>query len=140
MSDTATATLHDVEVLKWTAQFTDLCLQANVKDLSHEDSLKQPPLGANCLNWVVGHLVCIYNRALPLVGREAVGDKALLQSYNRGSKPLTNGEDAIEFSELLALWAEAEQRMQNGLQQMTASQLESPAPFSPNKDPNETVR
>ena len=29
----------------------------NVKGLSHEDSLVQPPAGGNCLNWVAAHIV-----------------------------------------------------------------------------------
>jgi hypothetical protein len=140
MTETATATLPDVEVLRTTAQMADFCVKINTKGVSHEESMKQPPEGANCLNWVVGHLVCVYNNTLPLVGQKAVGDKASLQRYDRGSKSLVDPAEAIEFDELLTLWTEATRRIDEGLQRLTPPQLESPAPFSPTNNPKETVR
>ena len=33
-------------------------LKALVKGLSHNETIVQPPFNANCLNWVLGHIVC----------------------------------------------------------------------------------
>lgn len=40
----------------------------NVKDISHAESLTQPRPAGNCSNWVVGHLLTIYTKVLPLFG------------------------------------------------------------------------
>ena len=40
--------------------------------LSNADSLMQPTFRANCLNWVLGHIVVGRNRALVLLGLEPV--------------------------------------------------------------------
>ncbi len=40
-------------------------------DLTQTESLLQPPFEANCLNWVVGHIVNGRNTALTVLGRSA---------------------------------------------------------------------
>ena len=140
MTQAATAISHDTEVMRMTNNFTDYCLRANVEGLTHEDSLVQPPAGANCLNWVVGHLACVYNEALPMLGQEPVGNKDAVKRYARGSKPVLDGSDALPFSELLANCYEASKRVEAGLNSMSSSKLDAPAPFSPSKNPKETVR
>jgi len=139
MSATVTTNVPEIDVLRSTAKMADFTLHANVEGISHEESLHQPPSG-NCLNWVVGHLACVYNNALPLLGQQPVGDKALLERYKRGSKPIVDGRDALNFHELMSVWDEAQKRVEAGLNTVTAERLDSAAPFSPSKNPNETVR
>ena len=31
-------------------------IKMQTKDLTHADSLRQPPFQGNCLNWVLGHI------------------------------------------------------------------------------------
>ena len=140
MSQAAVAAQSEVEVLRKSAQLVDIVVKVNLEGISHADSLKQSPTGENCLNWVLGHLVCIYNNSLPLFGAEPVRDKAELARYDRGSKPMTNAAEAMQLAELLDIWSEAARRVQAGLDTLDKDRLDSPAPFSPNKDPNETVR
>jgi uncharacterized damage-inducible protein DinB len=140
MSATATSTAADIAVLRTTAQLTNLTLHANLEGVTHDDSLLQPPAGANCLNWIVGHLACVYNNALPLLGQEPVRDKSQLERYDRGSKPISGAGEGLPLSELLAICDEAQKRIEAGLDSVTAAKLDSPAPFSPSKNPNETVR
>jgi hypothetical protein len=140
MSQTAVAANPEIEVLRKSAQLVDVVVKVNLEGISHADSLKQSPTGENCLNWVLGHLVCIYNNSLPLFGAEPVRDKASLARYDRGTKPLTDSREAMQLGELLEIWSEAALRVQKGLDSLDARRLEAAAPFSPNKDPNETVR
>ena len=43
-----------------------------VDGLSNADSLVQPPFEANCLNWVVGHILAGRNEALSYLGAEPI--------------------------------------------------------------------
>ena len=45
----------DVETLAKDSKRNFLVIQAQTKDLTHQESLVQVP-GVNCLNWVLGHI------------------------------------------------------------------------------------
>jgi hypothetical protein len=139
MSTTAAAT-GEVEILRHQAGMTDAGVRINTEGVSHAESLIQPQPEGNCLNWVVGHLVCIYNNAQPLVGQQNVVDPAVLQRYDRGTPPLRDASEAMDFPELLGLWARVSERFQAGIAGLTPEVLDQPAPFSPSDDPDETVR
>ena len=49
-------------------------IKSQAKDLTHEDSLIQPPFHGNCLNWVLGHLVANHDDIL-----EALGEPRLFE-------------------------------------------------------------
>jgi uncharacterized damage-inducible protein DinB len=140
MSQSAVAVSPEIEVLRNSAQFVDFGVKVNLEGISHADSLVQPKAGGNCLNWVLGHLACVYNNSLALVGEQPVRDTAVLARYDRGSKPIVSKDEALELSELLAIWNEAAQRFQKGLESLSKSRLDEAAPFSPTNNPKETVR
>ncbi len=76
-------------------------IKSQAKDLTHKDSLIQPPFHGNCLNWVLGHLVANHDDIL-----EAVGEPRLfegrLDRYKRKSQPLTHEDKGtIRFEELV---------------------------------------
>ena len=58
--------------------------QMQAKDLTHEDSLLQPPFRGNCLNWVLGHMLSNRDAILGWLGEAPVGGE-------RG-RPLSPGE------------------------------------------------
>ena len=140
MTTAATATLSEVEVFRQQAQMTQFVLRANVDGLTQEESLVQPHSGGNCLNWVVGHLLCVYNQSLPLLGQEPVLQESALKRYDRGAPPLQDPAEALELQELLTAWDEATKRIDAGLASLSPETLDRPAPFSPSNNPNETVR
>ncbi len=88
MTTATLETVRDIEVFRHQAQVIGQVLRINVAGLTQEESLIQPTPGGNCLNWVVGHLVCIYNDTLPLLGQERVREKDILKRYGRGTPPL----------------------------------------------------
>lgn len=136
----ATAAVSGLEVLRQQVRMTQYVLRLNTEGVTHQESLIQPEPDGNCLNWVVGHLACVYNNVLPLVGQEPVMDADALKRYDRGSPPLRDPAEAIELGELLAAFDRATERLEAGLAALTADDLERPAPFSPGGDPDETVR
>jgi DinB superfamily len=139
MTSTASPIAGELQSFRQLATMTSSVLHANVAGVSHEESLIRPPAG-NCLNWIVGHLVNIYNLALPLFGQQPVADQASLAVYDRGAPPLTDPARATPLGELLALWDEAAARVEAGLAAFPAETLDQPAPFSPGNDPDETFR
>jgi hypothetical protein len=139
MTTAASATVSEVEVFRHQAHVTHEVVRLNVDGMTHEESLIQPTPGGNCLNWVVGHLVCIYDKTLPMLGQEPVMGKAL-KRYDRGAPPLQEPAEALQFGELITAWKEATRRIDTGLAGLTSEVLERPAPHSPGNDPKETVR
>ena len=140
MATAPVAVPNEIAVLRQQARATRRVVQSNVDSISHEESLVQPQPAGNCLNWVVGHLVCVYQLAFPLLGQEPVIEDARLKPYARHSVPLTNSAEALSLQELLAAFDKASERVDAGLTNLAAKKLDEPAPFSPTNNPKETVR
>lgn len=139
----ATAVLDrvgEIEIFRHNAGIIHKVVHLNVDGITQEESLIQPQPGGNCLNWVVGHLVCVYDQVLPLVGQTAVMGKDRLKQYDRGAPQLQDSAAAIDLKDLMAAWDEAARRIDAGLQGLTLEKLDAPAPFSPANNPEETVR
>ncbi len=133
------AVAGEIAVLRQQTQMIHRVLHVNVDGLTQEDSLVQPQPAGNCINWVIGHLLCTWNAALGLLGQQPVL-AGHLQRYERGSAALRNPAEALPLSELLSAWDEACARIDAGLSAFPAGRLDAPAPFSPRNDPNETMR
>lgn len=79
-------------------------INAQSKGLSHEDSLLQLPFRGNCFNWVLGHVLVYRGIMFKLFDQDPILSDTQKAIYERGSEALTNGEQAIDFHELLALF------------------------------------
>ena len=139
MTTAAPATASAIEIFRHQAHVVDKVLQTNLQGITQEESLIQPHPGGNCLNWVVGHLVCIYGEILPLLGQEPVM-KDTLKRYARGSAPIQDPAEALDLQELMKGWEEATKRLDAGLAGLTAEDLDRPSPVSPSDNPKETMR
>ncbi len=90
-------------------------VELNVKGLSHEESLIQPPGGGNCLNWVAGHVVANRNFVLGLLGEQPIWTAEEAEPYKRGSAPIQDGARARKFEKILADFSIAQERIRAGL-------------------------
>ena len=90
-------------------------VELNVKGLSHEESLIQPPGGGNCLNWVAGHVVANRNFVLGLLGEQPIWTSEEAEPYKRGSAPIQDGARARKFEKILADFSIAQERIRAGL-------------------------
>lgn len=140
MSATAPETTSEVGLFRHQAGLVRAVVRMNLEGVTHEESVMQPAPCGNCLNWVMGHLLVVYNRFLPLLGQEPVMDPASLKRYDRGSPPLTDPAEALPLADLLAAWERTANRVDAGLGTLTAEVLDRPAPHSPSGNPDETVR
>lgn len=88
----------------------------------------------------MGHLVYVYDKVLPMLGQAPVLGVEVLKRYGRGTAQLQDSREAMDLQDLMIAWDEAANRVEAGLDTLTADALDKPAPFSPNNDPHETVR
>lgn len=139
MITVASGTNKAIETLRQQAAMVDTVLRLNVEGVTHEESLVQPSPAGNCLNWVVGHLVAIYENVLPLLGQPTM-PKDAMKRYDRGSPPIQDAAQARDFKELMTAWDESSKRFDAGLAALSPDIMDEPAPFSPTGDANETVR
>lgn len=79
-------------------------MQSQTSDITHEESLLQPPFRANCMNWVIGHMLQSRDTMLSVLHAETqlTADEAAL--YRRDSEPITDGSKALPLERLLALY------------------------------------
>jgi uncharacterized damage-inducible protein DinB len=135
----AVAATSFVQPLIVQVTFHQFALHRNIDGISQEQSMGSPDAGGNCLNWVLGHILTARNAWLGLVGEEPVWKDPASSLYQRGSAPLTDAAAAVPFTELVAAFDAAQQPLLAGLARLTPERLAEPAPFSPRKDPNETI-
>jgi hypothetical protein len=82
-------------------------LKMQAEGLSQTDSLVQLPFRANCLNWVVGHLVTNRLSVVKLLDAQPPFDAARMARYARESEPVTvDGLGVLPLEELIGLLEE----------------------------------
>ncbi|MBX7235393.1 MAG: DinB family protein [Caldilineales bacterium] len=103
-------------------------IELNAAGLSHADSLLQPTgAEANCLNWVVGHVIANRNTALGLLNWPLVWPDELIARYQTGSLPVgPDDEGAVEFAELLHDLGRTQKALAAALAQATPDLLDAP--------------
>lgn len=140
MSVAVTPAQAEIDALRVNIQAVNSVVRRNLQDITNEESLAQPQPAGNCINWVLGHLVCVYNEVLPLLGQKPVVSKDSVQRYARGSSPLVGGQEATSLPELVAQFDRSAEAFDNGLASLAPEALDAAAPVSPRNNPNETVR
>jgi len=96
-----------------------------IAGLSNEDSLVQPPFEANCLNWVLGHILAGRNEALSYLGREPIWDEPELARYKTGSPPITDASQALPLERLVDDFEESQTRILAVLQNISPEELDT---------------
>ncbi len=102
-------------------------IREQTSGLSHPDSLLQPPFRANCLNWVIGHIVTHRDKALVTLGSSPVLTHEQGERYAKESNPILEpGEDVVELGRLLDLVDETQVRLTEALSAVTPEDLHAP--------------
>jgi uncharacterized damage-inducible protein DinB len=128
-----------IDSLLQQAGMTRKIVRMNLEGISHEESLAQPKPGGNCMNWVLGHLLWVYDSLLPLLGQPRVAGDGELDHYVRGSSPIRQPSDALPLERLVAAWQTAADRVDSGISNLPPERLAEPSANSPSGNPNETV-
>jgi hypothetical protein len=114
--------IPDAEYLRNSYRSTYWLITAQAKDISDAESLLQLPFRANCMNWVVGHLLVQREFVLTLLNAQPVWGEAEMQSYRTNSDPIKNAERTIPFRQIMQALAVSQQRLQMGLAEITPAQ------------------
>jgi len=128
-----------IETMKLQFRYAQNLLAAGLADVDHAESLRSPPGGGNCTNWLAGHLLLSRNGALGLLGQESFLADVVGEAYRRGSAGLGTETDAVDLAVLKAALAPSHEAMLIGLDALSAERLEEPVPTSPFGNPRETV-
>ena len=103
--------------------FNHRATHMNLEGLTHEDSLVQPPAGANCLNWVLGHVVASRNEILELLGEPPTWTEQESARYDRGSKGIHDAAEARPLPELITAFDRSQERILAGCARLTPERL-----------------
>ncbi len=105
-------------------------IKRQTKGLSNEQSLLQLPFRANCMNWLVGHVLANRYNVLKLLGAERAADAARVKRYLTESEPITGpGDGVLSLGDLLGALDQAQAQLSTRLAQITPSELEPQVAF-----------
>lgn len=113
----------DADSLIQKYKLTAYIINRQTEGISNEESVIQPPVRGNCMNWILGHILNDRNLVLSLLGEEPVFDKAEADRYQRESDPVTTLENGLPFDKLLAKFELSQKRIVSGLRKITEERL-----------------
>ena len=99
-------------------------IHRHVDGVSDEDSLLQLPFQANCLNWILGHIVWRRNSVLSALGLAPLWNESTALKYQTDSKAIKSQADAVPFNDLLADLDQTNQAIIAALKEVTDSSLD----------------
>ena len=99
-------------------------INRQTEGLTHAESLLQPPMRGNCLNWILGHLAVHRDYVLAALGQEKVLGDTVIARYGRESAPIIGeGEGVLPLEQLLAALEKGQERIDAALDQLTPADL-----------------
>lgn len=128
-----------VEILERFFRYNHSVVKINIEGLTHQDGLRQPSPGGNCLNWVLGHIVATRNSVLEILGEKAIWNGEKAERYVRGSAPVVEDTGAMRLEKIVGDFNSSQQRIMKALEALNPSRLAEPAPSDTTKNENETI-
>ena len=90
-------------------------IQRQTEGVTHTESLLQPQFRANCMNWVLGHLLYERQLVLKMLNLEPVIVEEVIGRYAYDSEPIeAASEGVVEIIELLRCLEESGKLMTEG--------------------------
>ena len=110
-------------------------LKMQARGLTTEQSLTQLPFRANCLNWVLGHILTNRRAMLYILTGQNPAWSGQIARYERESEPISGREDGVlELPTLLELLATSHKQIAGLLQAITPEQIAEPVAFLDSRD------
>ena len=99
-------------------------LKMQTKGLTHQDSLLQPPVRGNCLNWVLGHITVNRDRVLSILGEAPILSPGVTARYQTDSEPVTCEQEGIlSLAELIDALERGQGLLSAALQRASEAEL-----------------
>lgn len=106
----------------------------------HAASLIQPPLGANCANWLLGHLLYYRNRLCIITNRPLALDEMVATRYPGGSNPVLGDEPNLgKWEDLLKAFEASQEPLAASLSGMTLEEANKVWTFPSSLSPSNTM-
>ncbi|MGH1517708.1 hypothetical protein [Chryseobacterium sp. JK1] len=102
---------NDIELIKNQAAGTFYVITLNIESITNEESMIFPNGEANCMNWILGHIIYIRNAFLNVLGEESIWDKEKFSCYNRGEIPLNRKDELISFEDLKSYLQQSQDKL-----------------------------
>lgn len=83
----------------------------NTEGITHEESMIFPNGEANCMNWVLGHLIYVRNGLLNVLGEESIWDGKAFSGYNRGIVALERKDEFVNFEKLKSYLKQSQDKL-----------------------------
>jgi len=99
-------------------------IKEHTAQITHAESVQSPVLGANCMHWIVGHVVVARCNFLMLLDTPSIWDWSTCELFIPGSTPTAAAANHIRFATLLADLDRAQNQLLAALAQVTASDLD----------------
>lgn len=109
---------NDIEIIKIQISSSYTVVSMNIEGITNEEALIFPNGEANCMNWVLGHLIHIRNPLLNILGEEPVWDSEKFSCYNRGEIPLERKDEFVSFDDLKSYLKQSQDRLNSKLDKM----------------------
>ena len=112
--------------------FTHGVFRQNTAEVTHEESLRQPQPGGNCINWVGGHLAATRQGMLQMLGHAPTWTEDEMAFYRRGSSPVTTGVGAMRWERIAEDFDATQPLLMAGLAKLSPEDLAAPLPADRN--------
>jgi hypothetical protein len=122
-------TYPDAQTLIQSFQLTYQIIKLQTGGLSHEDSILQASFRANCLNWVVGHILVGRNTVLDILGVPQLWGEKEVSLYRSESEPITGTGQELRLDRLLDDLEQTQQRISAALEKTSPDELAVLIPF-----------
>ena len=116
--------LGRAEKIKQDYEFNHWLIQDHIEDVSDQESLLHPPFQANCVNWILGHIIKRRQDALRVLGSDVQLPGDFAHIYGTGSDPLNEAESAVPFSSLRQWLDQTQVELSQNLNQIEDPRLD----------------
>ncbi|MEN4760870.1 hypothetical protein ABEG63_11100 [Chryseobacterium sp. C39-AII1] len=103
---------NDIEIIKIQISSNYHVISMNIEGIMNEEAMIFPNGEANCMNWILGHLIYIRNPLINILGEESVWDSEKFSCYNRGEIPLKRKDEFISFEELKSYLKQSQEKLE----------------------------
>ena len=99
-------------------------IKQKTEGLTHADSMLQLPIPANCMNWILGHIMVHRKQILGVIDGGTKPDEDEFALYGFGSEPLADPDKAIPLETILARLDDLSDQVVAALEKMPESRLD----------------
>ncbi|AZA76949.1 hypothetical protein EG347_05225 [Chryseobacterium sp. G0186] len=109
---------NEIELVKNQVSSTAIVVFLNIEGITNEESMIFPNDEANCMNWILGHMIYIRNAFLNILGEESIWNNEQFSCYNRGEIAWNRKAEFVSFEELKSYFKQSQEKLQAKLNSM----------------------